>query len=284
MQYLYAIRQNRLNHAQYKIETRNLTIVFNQKIREKTGGLEPHPDHIKAIVDPTHIYLYTDQLWQPPVTDQKSGKGLAKSSQQPYKNYDKQIRALQPLPTTHAPYPTRHTITHLVDPEAVAHQIRGFVQTLSGQKWAWLEQANCKTTDPDIFTNPTADKAEIHPATKICLNCQVRDKCLKTMWKTEQKVTTIKQMNGMFGGVSVKIRRAWREHNTTKSDYARLKLFTKNRITETEKGLRPATQKEQDQNQARLNTIKHVFHTQEKDLNNRMEQYEQKLRQIASNK
>ena len=282
MQYLYAIRQNRLNHAQYKIETRNLTIVFNKKIREQTGGLEPHPDHIEAIVDPTHIYLYTDQLWQPPVIKQE--KGHSKSSQQPYKNYDKQIRALQPLPTTHTPYPTRHTITYLVDPEVVAQQIRGFAQTMSGQKWAWLEQANCKHTDPDIFTNATADKAEIHPATKICLNCPVREKCLQTMWKTEQKVTTIKQMHGMFGGVSVKIRRAWREHNKEKADYARLKLFTKNQITQTEKGLRPATQRQQDQNQARLNTLKIMYPLHEKELNTRTEQYEQKLRQIAKTK
>lgn len=67
----------------------------------------------------------------------------------------------------------------------------------------WRDEANCATTDPDLFVLERAESSA--PAKKICANCDVREQCLQ--YALTHKVS------GVYGGLTNFERRMIRERN-----------------------------------------------------------------------
>ena len=66
----------------------------------------------------------------------------------------------------------------------------------------WVAQANCATTDPEVFWPEVADAKSIKRAQKICLACPVVAECLAYAVDTNQT-------QGIWGGLTPAARNAY---------------------------------------------------------------------------
>lgn len=65
----------------------------------------------------------------------------------------------------------------------------------------WLERAECRDVDPELFFPPVG--GEVGEAKAVCARCPVRDECLD--WAIATPVTA-----GIFGGLTWQERKALR--------------------------------------------------------------------------
>ena len=69
----------------------------------------------------------------------------------------------------------------------------------------WQDDANCATTDPELFTPKKGESAE--PAKAICAMCPVQKMCL-------EYALTNNQNQGIWGGMAPRERRKLKKGNT----------------------------------------------------------------------
>jgi WhiB family redox-sensing transcriptional regulator len=63
----------------------------------------------------------------------------------------------------------------------------------------WTEEANCISTDPELFHSETKGDRKLRDARKVCGNCVVREACLEWALETGDK-------HGTLGGLSARER------------------------------------------------------------------------------
>lgn len=64
----------------------------------------------------------------------------------------------------------------------------------------WMTQAECATTDPEIFFSEAGDWRGTRRALDVCATCDVATQCLEYALRTKQR-------DGVWGGTDAKRRR-----------------------------------------------------------------------------
>lgn len=67
----------------------------------------------------------------------------------------------------------------------------------------WRRDANCATTDPDLFFAEVGDWRGTQAAMKVCDGCDVAAQCLEFAMRTDQR-------EGVWGGLDASARRRLR--------------------------------------------------------------------------
>jgi WhiB family redox-sensing transcriptional regulator len=69
-----------------------------------------------------------------------------------------------------------------------------------GSPFAWMEDAECKGMDPELFFPVRGDTAGRNAALAACAECMVRERCLEHAMAHNEKV-------GIWGGTTERQRR-----------------------------------------------------------------------------